>query len=237
MTDIIPTPKMSEILLEEFMIPMNLSAYRLAQEIRVPVSRVQDILHDRRKITADTSLRLAKFFGAVYIVSSIGEAHLKDNTIASNEVTAARIAKLVPELEKLDMKLVLEVHGDHGTGAVLNEICGMVGSDRVLINYDTANAIFYGDVDVPSDMRGCLDRIGYVHLKDKAGGRKEWNFPALGKGYVPFPEIFAMMDEADNLSPYSIEIEFTQAGPKDLAEVNQAVMDSAEYLRSQGFEL
>ena len=43
--------------------PMNLSAYKLAQEIHVPVSRVQDILHDRRKITADTSLRLAKFFG------------------------------------------------------------------------------------------------------------------------------------------------------------------------------
>ena len=63
MADRIPTPKMSEILMEEFMAPMNLSAYRLAQEIHVPVSRVQDILHDRRKITADTSLRLAKFFG------------------------------------------------------------------------------------------------------------------------------------------------------------------------------
>ena len=63
MNDMIPTPKISEILLEEFMIPMNLSAYRLAQEIHVPVSRIQDILHDRRKITAATSLRLAKFFG------------------------------------------------------------------------------------------------------------------------------------------------------------------------------
>ena len=42
---------------------MKISAYRLAQEIHVPVSRIQDILHDRRKITADTSLRLAKFFG------------------------------------------------------------------------------------------------------------------------------------------------------------------------------
>lgn len=63
MTDLISPPKMSEILKEEFMTPMNLSAYRLAQEIRVPVSRIQDILHDRRKITADTSLRLAKYFG------------------------------------------------------------------------------------------------------------------------------------------------------------------------------
>ena len=63
MPDFIPTPKLSEILREEFMIPMNLTAYRLAQEIHVPVSRIQDILHDRRKITPDTSLRLAKYFG------------------------------------------------------------------------------------------------------------------------------------------------------------------------------
>ncbi len=59
----IETPKMGEILKEEFMIPYNISAYKLAQGINVPVSRVQDILHDRRKITVDTSLRLAKYFG------------------------------------------------------------------------------------------------------------------------------------------------------------------------------
>ncbi len=63
MTDYIPAPKMSEVLLEEFIEPYNLSAYRLAQDIHVPVSRIQDILHDRRKITADTSLRLGKYFG------------------------------------------------------------------------------------------------------------------------------------------------------------------------------
>jgi len=59
----IETPRMSDILLEEFMLPLGLSAYKLAQEIHVPVSRIQDILHDRRKITADTSIRLGKFFG------------------------------------------------------------------------------------------------------------------------------------------------------------------------------
>ena len=42
---------------------MGISAYRLAQEIHVPTSRIQDILHGRRKFTADTSLRLARFFG------------------------------------------------------------------------------------------------------------------------------------------------------------------------------
>lgn len=59
----ITTPTVSEILREEFMEPLGISVYRLAQAINVPLSRVQDILHDRRKITADTSLRLAKFFG------------------------------------------------------------------------------------------------------------------------------------------------------------------------------
>ena len=63
MADYIPTPTVSEILIEEFMKPYGISAYRLAQDIHVPVSRIQDILHDRRKITADTSLRLAKYFG------------------------------------------------------------------------------------------------------------------------------------------------------------------------------
>ena len=61
--DFITPPTIGEILQEEFMAPMKISAYRLAQEIHVPVSRIQDILHDRRKITADTSLILAKFFG------------------------------------------------------------------------------------------------------------------------------------------------------------------------------
>jgi addiction module HigA family antidote len=59
----IETPTIGEILQEEFMKPMGISAYKLAQDIHVPTSRVQDILHGRRKITADTSLRLAKFFG------------------------------------------------------------------------------------------------------------------------------------------------------------------------------
>ena len=61
--DRIRVPKMSEFLGEDFMKPLHISAYRLAKAISVPVSRIQDILHDRRKITADTSIRLGIFFG------------------------------------------------------------------------------------------------------------------------------------------------------------------------------
>lgn len=63
MNTFIETPKISEILSEEFMKPLGISAYRLANDIHVPVSRIQDILHDRRKITVDTSIRLGIYFG------------------------------------------------------------------------------------------------------------------------------------------------------------------------------
>lgn len=58
-----PTPKISEVLSEEFMKPLNLSAYAVAKAIDVPSSRILDILHDKRKITVDTSVRLGKLFG------------------------------------------------------------------------------------------------------------------------------------------------------------------------------
>ena len=60
--EIIETPKISEILLEEFMQPLGISAYKLAKDINVPTSRIQDILKDKHKITVDTSLRLARYF-------------------------------------------------------------------------------------------------------------------------------------------------------------------------------
>jgi antitoxin HigA-1 len=52
-----------EILLEEFLIPMGLSQYRLAKEIGVPAQRISAIVAGRRSITADTDLRLCRFFG------------------------------------------------------------------------------------------------------------------------------------------------------------------------------
>lgn len=63
MKNYIETPTIGEILFEEFMEPNNITAYKLAKEINVPTSRVQDIIHNRRKITVDTSLRLARYFG------------------------------------------------------------------------------------------------------------------------------------------------------------------------------
>ncbi|HCS48837.1 MAG: addiction module antidote protein, HigA family [Candidatus Aminicenantes bacterium RBG_19FT_COMBO_58_17] len=52
-----------EILLEEFLIPMGISQYRLAKDLSVPARRINEIVHGKRAISADTALRLARFFG------------------------------------------------------------------------------------------------------------------------------------------------------------------------------
>ena len=52
-----------EILLEDFLRPFGLSQYRLANDISVPPRRINEIVHGKRAITADTALRLARFFG------------------------------------------------------------------------------------------------------------------------------------------------------------------------------
>ena len=52
-----------EILLEEFLRPLALSQYRLAREIGVPARRINEIVHGQRRVSADTALRLARFFG------------------------------------------------------------------------------------------------------------------------------------------------------------------------------
>ena len=80
MKEIIAAPTIGEILREEFMEPLNVSAYALAKAINVPTSRIQDILHNRRRITADTSLRLAKYFGVSdkYFLNMQNDIEIRD---------------------------------------------------------------------------------------------------------------------------------------------------------------
>ena len=81
--DTIMTPTIGEILREEFMEPLNISAYKLAQATFVPVSRIQDILHDRRKMTVDTSIRLGRFFGVSdrYFLNLQNDIDIRNETL------------------------------------------------------------------------------------------------------------------------------------------------------------
>jgi addiction module HigA family antidote len=59
----LPNIHPGEILKEEFLDPMGISAYRLAKDTCIPQTRISEIIKGRRRITADTALRLAKYFG------------------------------------------------------------------------------------------------------------------------------------------------------------------------------
>lgn len=58
----IPPVHPGEILFEEFLKPMNISQYKLAHDINVPPRRINEIVHGKRSITADTALRLGRYF-------------------------------------------------------------------------------------------------------------------------------------------------------------------------------
>lgn len=91
MTDYIETPTVGEMLNEDYLVPMGLSANKLAREIQVPVSRINSILHGGR-ISADTAVRLAKYFGT--------SDSFFMNLQADIDVRNARIA-IAGELEKI----------------------------------------------------------------------------------------------------------------------------------------
>lgn len=83
-----------EILLEEFLKPMALSQYRLAKEIGVPAQRISEIVVGRRSITADTDLRLCRFFGL-----SNGywlRAQASHDTEVAERTLAPSLKKIIP---------------------------------------------------------------------------------------------------------------------------------------------
>lgn len=59
----LPNIHPGEVLQEEFLLPMGITAYRLAKDIAIPRTRVSQILRGERRITADTALRLSRYFG------------------------------------------------------------------------------------------------------------------------------------------------------------------------------
>ncbi len=83
-----------EILREEFLSPLGISNYRLAKEIGVPAQRIGEIVAGRRSISADTDLRLCKFFGLSEGFWLRGQARF--DTEVAKDALAADLAKIKP---------------------------------------------------------------------------------------------------------------------------------------------
>ena len=93
-----------ELLREEFLIPMGLTQYRLAKEISVPAQRIGDIVAGKRGITADTDLRLCRFFG-------LSNGYwLRAQAVYDTEVAEEALAKT---LAKIKPWVGVRVHAGH----------------------------------------------------------------------------------------------------------------------------
>ena len=93
----IPNIHPGEILLEEFLVPFELTAYRLSKEINIPQTRISEIIKGNRRITTDTAIRFSKFFGnsakfwlglqADYDLEEVKENKMKEfQTIEKHEI-------------------------------------------------------------------------------------------------------------------------------------------------------
>jgi sugar phosphate isomerase/epimerase len=183
------------------------------------------------------NIKLANRLGCQYIVSSTGEAHFGKDEVMTDDVLAENISTLLPDLKQYGLEMVLEVHGEYGTGASLKKVVEKIGSPLVGINYDTGNVVFYGNKLPQEEIKTCAEYVKYVHLKDKIGFGREWNFPAPGKGELKLLECVRYLNGRGYQGPYSIEIEYTEAftmNPKkdgDIALANQAVKDAFAYVK------
>jgi sugar phosphate isomerase/epimerase len=199
-----------------------------------------NLLDEKRLNDFKDNIGLAKRLGCEYIVSSAGEAHFGEETGTMDDLLIANIKKLVSACEKNNIKLVIEIHGEYGTGEQLKKVVDGVGSEYVMVNYDTANVVFYGKKMPEEEVKTCADAVGYVHLKDKAGEMDEWNFPAPGKGYLKLKETISYLESKGFDGPLSVEVEFTEdftmnpKKPEDIALVDEAVKDAYSFFKDSG---
>ncbi len=132
--------------------------------------------------------------------------------------------------------VALEIHGDIMASSDMTiKLLERIGSDEVRVNYDTGNVEFYSGKKAVDDLPGILPYLAHVHLKDTAGGKGNWNFPACGEGTVDFAGVIQILRTGGYRGPISVEIEFRGDEPWPcLEEVNRSMRASYEHLHALG---
>lgn len=151
---------------------------------------------------------------------------------SSRRMFDENIKEIAARAADLGITVALEPHGDWApSGKVLSEIIAKIGSENIKINYDTANVVFYSGERPEDDIKFAAKDVAHVHLKDKIGGKKVWNFPGLGQGEIDFIQIFNALEQVGYEGPFSIEIELTHETERNAELIDQAFSNSLDYLR------
>lgn len=188
-----------------------------------------DISTDAGVEVVKARLDRAHRLGCKYFVMSVGN-ELTD-TVAEN------IRKIGDYAQTLGIKVALETHPPLVTNAEVG-IASMkkINHPNVGINFDTANMYYYTDgIDAAAELEKMIDYVTHVHLKDSNMGYKEWFFPAIGDGKIPFKRMIDTLTKAGYDGPLSLEIEGIEGeGRLTFEEYHDRIVRSVEYLRANG---
>ena len=179
-------------------------------------------------------VRWAADFGIPIVNTAVGGHQSADESEAA---FLANVGTLADAAEATGVVVALEIHGDiMASSDVTIPLLEKVGRDSIKVNYDTANVEFYSGERAVDDLPKITSQLAHVHLKDTAGGKGNWDFPAIGDGTVDFRRVLEILGNAGYSGPYSVEIEFKGEPWPALEDVNAAMRRSYEHLTSLGLQ-
>lgn len=180
---------------------------------------------EARKVLMNT-MKLAREMGCDIVVTSPGVAP------ENSPERAGALKELDTLCTELGLVLALEPHGELGSAQKLAALIKSLDTKHIKINFDTANVLFFASVQPLNDLDSAFSELAYVHFKDKIGPQGEWNFPAVGKGELPFAAILKKLKNAGYGGFASVEIEYTPDAQLSLEALNADVTYSLQQLNA-----
>ena len=181
------------------------------------------------------ALAWAADFGLQVVNTAVGghqSANENESAFLSN------VGALSEAAESTGVVVALEIHGDiMATSEMALTLLERIGSDWVRVNYDTGNVEFYSGKKAVDDLPAIVPYLACVHLKDTAGGKGNWNFPACGSGTVDFARVLEILRIGGYEGPMSVETEFRGDEPwPSLEEVDRSMQASFQHLSALGLK-
>lgn len=144
--------------------------------------------------------------------------------------------KVLEYCEQYDFELALELHPPLYDNA---EVFWKVAKDfpgfPLKANFDTANVYYYNqDPDGPAELEKVMERMAHMHLKDSFCKYKDFTFPALGEGTVPFEKYFEVCAKHGFNGPASLEIEGRDEEQKTFDGKQKVMERSVDFLKGLG---
>jgi L-ribulose-5-phosphate 3-epimerase len=180
------------------------------------------------------ALDLCEKFELTIMNTAIGGHYSEDE---NKSAFMEHIGELADYASARGVKLGLEIHGDIMANARLSiPLIQEINRPNVLINYDTANCEFYGDTAAADEMALVAPYLVHMHLKDKVGPKRVWDFPAPGEGHVAFNRVLEILEKCAYTGPFGVEVEFRGEPWPPVEEVDRAMKSAYRHLSKLGLK-